>query len=112
MPKRQEIAEQFLSEWFQPEDTFGLRNLGYAAQVSLNLPVWDWFATHARVRQEHAIQKDCFEVVVDSHDQPVSSVTGKRHKMSFALQTITQESGHLRFVFDDQHTHAKDSIHP
>jgi outer membrane protein TolC len=37
--------------------TDGLRNLGYAAQVSLNLPVWDWFATHARVRQA-TLQRD------------------------------------------------------
>jgi outer membrane protein len=27
------------------------RNLGYSASVSLDFPVWDWFATHDRVRQ-------------------------------------------------------------
>ncbi|MEO7005356.1 MAG: TolC family protein [Acidobacteriaceae bacterium] len=27
------------------------RNLGYSAFVSLDIPVWDWFATHDRVKQ-------------------------------------------------------------
>lgn len=31
--------------------TDGLRNLGYSAQGTLNLPVWDWLATQARVKQ-------------------------------------------------------------
>ena len=29
----------------------GSRNLGYSAFATLNIPVWDWFATHDRVRQ-------------------------------------------------------------
>ncbi|MGC2635714.1 MAG: TolC family protein [Acidobacteriaceae bacterium] len=28
-----------------------VRNLGYSASASIDLPVWDWFATHDRVRQ-------------------------------------------------------------
>lgn len=28
-----------------------LHNLGYSASVSLNIPVWDWLATHDRVKQ-------------------------------------------------------------
>jgi outer membrane protein TolC len=28
-----------------------VRNLGYSASVSIDFPVWDWFATHDRVRQ-------------------------------------------------------------
>jgi outer membrane protein TolC len=31
-----------------PDD---VHNLGYSASVSVDLPVWDWFATHDRVRQ-------------------------------------------------------------
>ncbi|HEX3986469.1 MAG TPA: TolC family protein [Acidobacteriaceae bacterium] len=38
----------------------GVRNLGYSASVGLDIPLWDWFATHDRVRQselrEHAAQ--------------------------------------------------------
>jgi outer membrane protein TolC len=29
----------------------GSRNLGYSAYATLDIPVWDWFATHDRVRQ-------------------------------------------------------------
>jgi outer membrane protein TolC len=28
-----------------------VRNLGYSASAAIDLPVWDWFATHDRVRQ-------------------------------------------------------------
>lgn len=29
----------------------GARNLGYSAQVGLDIPIWDWFATRDKVRQ-------------------------------------------------------------
>jgi outer membrane protein TolC len=29
----------------------GTRNLGYAGVATLDIPVWDWFATHERVKQ-------------------------------------------------------------
>jgi outer membrane protein TolC len=29
----------------------GTRNLGYSASVTLDIPVWDWFATHNRIKQ-------------------------------------------------------------
>ena len=29
----------------------GSHNLGYSASATLNIPVWDWFATHDKVRQ-------------------------------------------------------------
>ena len=36
---------------FATKGTDGSRNLGYSASVTLDIPVWDWFATHDRVRQ-------------------------------------------------------------
>lgn len=30
------------------------KNLGYSASATLDIPVWDWFATHDRVRQNQA----------------------------------------------------------
>lgn len=37
-----------------------VRNLGYSASASIDFPVWDWFATHDRLRQselqQHAAQ--------------------------------------------------------
>ncbi len=29
----------------------GVRNLGYSASATIDFPVWDWFATHDRVKQ-------------------------------------------------------------
>ncbi|HEX3663274.1 MAG TPA: TolC family protein [Acidobacteriaceae bacterium] len=38
----------------------GVRNLGYSASVTVNVPLWDWFATQNKVRQsqlrERAVQ--------------------------------------------------------
>lgn len=36
---------------FAAHDYNGARNLGYSASVTLDIPVWDWFATHDRVKQ-------------------------------------------------------------
>jgi outer membrane protein TolC len=35
----------------------GSRNLGYSASVTFDIPVWDWFATHSRVR-ESAVRRE------------------------------------------------------
>ncbi len=32
----------------------GVSNLGYSAAVTLDIPIWDWFATHSRVKQSAA----------------------------------------------------------
>jgi outer membrane protein TolC len=34
----------------------GERFLGYSAEAGLNIPVWDWFATHAKVKQSEIRQ--------------------------------------------------------
>jgi outer membrane protein TolC len=39
----------------------GSHNLGYSAVVTLDIPVWDWFATHSRVKQS-AIRNDLAKV--------------------------------------------------
>jgi outer membrane protein TolC len=36
---------------FAAKASDGSRNLGYSASVTLDMPIWDWFATHDRVRQ-------------------------------------------------------------
>jgi outer membrane protein len=35
----------------------GVRNLGYSASFSINVPLWDWFATEDRVRQAELREK-------------------------------------------------------
>jgi outer membrane protein len=39
------------SDHFTATSSEGIRNLGYSAQATLDIPVWDWFATHAKVKQ-------------------------------------------------------------
>lgn len=34
----------------------GTRNLGYSAMATLDIPVWDWFATHDRIKQKTALR--------------------------------------------------------
>jgi outer membrane protein TolC len=39
------------STQFAINNNDGSRNLGYSATATLNIPIWDWLATHDRVRQ-------------------------------------------------------------
>jgi outer membrane protein TolC len=41
----------------------GARNLGYSAMVGLDFPVWDWFATHDKVKQSQ-LRKRAAEVTL------------------------------------------------
>lgn len=41
----------------------GSTNLGYSAAATLNIPIWDWFATHDRVRQGE-INRETAKVVL------------------------------------------------
>jgi outer membrane protein TolC len=34
-----------------------VRNLGYSAYATLDIPVWDWFATHDRVKQSELLRQ-------------------------------------------------------
>jgi outer membrane protein TolC len=43
----------------------GVRNLGYSASVTLDLPVWDWLATEHKVKQSE-IRRDAAKVVLSS----------------------------------------------
>ena len=41
----------------------GTQNIGYSASATLNIPVWDWFATHDKVRQSE-ISRDAARVAL------------------------------------------------
>jgi outer membrane protein TolC len=42
------------AERFAVNGADGSRNLGYSAAVTIDIPVWDWFATRSRVKQSAA----------------------------------------------------------
>lgn len=56
-------AAQFARRGRITTETFGQTplNLGYAITGTLNIPVWDWFATQRRIRQSEA-QRDAVRV--------------------------------------------------
>lgn len=43
----------------------GIRNLGYSAAITLDIPVWDWLSTQHRVKQSE-IRRDAAKVVLSS----------------------------------------------
>jgi outer membrane protein len=43
----------------------GVRNLGYAASATLDIPVWDWLATQHKIKQAH-ILRDAAKVALSS----------------------------------------------
>lgn len=45
------------AQQFDANGPDGARNLGYSAYGSINVPVWDWFATHDRVKQSEFQRK-------------------------------------------------------
>ena len=44
-------------------NAIGAENLGYAATATLDIPLWDWFTTHNRVKQS-VIQRETARVVL------------------------------------------------
>jgi outer membrane protein len=43
----------------------GVRNLGYSAMATLDIPVWDWFATQHKIKQAHILH-DAAKVALTS----------------------------------------------
>jgi outer membrane protein len=50
---------------FAVNDSTGAHNLGYSASVTLDIPVWDWFATRDRVKQSE-ISRDAARVALSN----------------------------------------------
>ena len=53
------------SEQFAVNGPAGVRNLGYSASATLDIPLWDWFSTQHRVRQSE-ILRDVAKVALTS----------------------------------------------
>jgi outer membrane protein TolC len=66
----------------------GTRNLGYSAVVTLDIPVWDWFATHSRVKQS-AIRNDLANVeLTATQRQLVASLEELYNEAAVAAQQL------------------------
>jgi outer membrane protein TolC len=53
---------------FAVNDRDGGRNLGYSASVGVDIPVWDWFATHDKVKQSE-ISRDAAKVALTNTER-------------------------------------------
>ncbi len=53
------------AEQFAVNGAPGVRNLGYSASATLDIPVWDWLATEHRIKQSK-ITRDAVKVVISS----------------------------------------------
>jgi outer membrane protein TolC len=83
----------------------GSRNLGYSATVSLDIPVWDWLATHDRVRQKESL-RDSARITLSAAqrrliadiDEGYSEATVARGQMDSLDQSVATARESLRLV--------------
>jgi outer membrane protein TolC len=67
----------------------GRSNLGYSAFVLLDIPVWDWFATHSRVKQS-TIRRDLANVQLTvTQRQLIASLEVLYNEASVAADQVT-----------------------
>ena len=69
----------------------GARNLGYSAEATLDIPVWDWFSTHDRVKQK-VYQRDSAKVALSAAQRKLlaqlSEVYGEARVAQDQLQSL------------------------
>jgi outer membrane protein TolC len=66
----------------------GTNNLGYSTVVTLDIPVWDWFATHSRVKQS-SIRSDLATVeLTATQRQLIASLEVLYNEAAVALQQV------------------------
>ena len=52
----------------------GSPNLGYSATVTLNIPVWDWFTTHDKVRQSEINRQTAHTVLTNTQRKLIADL--------------------------------------
>ena len=67
----------------------GVNNLGYSAVATIDIPVWDWFATHSRVKQS-AIRNDLANVeLTATQRQLIASIEELYNEAAVAVQQLS-----------------------
>lgn len=82
-----------------------VRNLGYSASVTFNIPVFDWFATENKIRQTH-ILKDAAKTIVSSAQRTLiaqieefyNEATLAQHQITSLQTTVDTASESLRLT--------------
>jgi outer membrane protein TolC len=52
----------------------GSRNLGYSASATLDIPIWDWFVTHDRVRQSEYSRTAAHAVLTNTQRKLIATL--------------------------------------
>ena len=65
-----------------------VRNLGYSASASIDLPVWDWFATHDRVRQSELREKAAQATLTTTQRQLIAQLEEYYHEARVASDQV------------------------
>lgn len=83
----------------------GVRNLGYSASVTLDIPVWDWFATEHRVKQSE-IRRNAAKVALTAAqrrliaqlDEAYAEAAGARAQLASLDASVATAAESLRLT--------------
>jgi outer membrane protein TolC len=83
----------------------GIRNLGYSASVTLDIPIWDWLATQHKVKQSE-IRRDVAKVELSATqrrliarlDEAYSEAAAARDQMALLDASVTTAGESLRLT--------------
>ncbi|MGA9983567.1 MAG: TolC family protein [Acidobacteriaceae bacterium] len=65
-----------------------VRNLGYSASASIDFPVWDWFATHDRIRQSQLREKAARATLTTTQRQLIAQLDEYYHEARVASDQV------------------------
>ena len=77
----------------------GTRNLGYSATATLDIPVWDWFSTHDRIKQKTALRESAKVALTATQRRLVAQLDEFYGEASVArdqLQSLDQSAATAR----------------
>jgi outer membrane protein TolC len=77
------------AERFAVNGADGVRNLGYSASVTIDIPVWDWFATRSRVKQSAARYDLANVELTATQRQLIASLEELYNEASVASEQVT-----------------------
>jgi len=88
------------AEHFAVNGVDGARNLGYSASVTIDIPVWDWFATRSRVKQSAARYDLANVELTATQRQLIASLEELYNEASVASELVTSFDESLRTAAD------------
>ena len=73
---------------FGVNNPLGYRNLGYAASATVNIPVWDWFATPAKLKQSKLRQTQAQVELTAAQRQLIADIAESYTEARTAQQSL------------------------